>query len=435
MWGWPISISILTTLSTTTSPMRIHSPWHRSEDDVPIDGFVASEFRAVHDEFKRNFVERGERGAACAVYHRGTKVVDLWGGYRCIATRDQWQQDTLVLAFSATKGMAAAAMIVAYARGLFELDEAVASYWPEFAQVGKRDITVRQLLAHQAGLVALDQQLDPKILADLDRMAAILARQSPAWLPGERHGYHTLTLGWYQSELLRRVDPQHRSLGQFFFDEIAQPLGIEFYIGLPARVPERQVAVVQGFRRIALLGHLNSLPPKMVLAGIWPQSLVARSVRSLKLNNPAAIGSPTYRHVEIPSANGIGQARALARVYDALARGGRELGLSSRALHELFRPSQVPAAGTHDAIMKIDTRYDLGFSRPSRDMSFGATSSAFGCPGAGGSFAMGDPIEKLGFAYVTNHMGFRLFDDPREKAVRDACYRCLNALRDNRQVA
>jgi CubicO group peptidase (beta-lactamase class C family) len=415
--------------------MRIYPTRQRSADLPPIEGFVAPEFRAVREEFTRNFTERGERGAACALYHRGTKVVDLWGGYRCTATRDPWTQNTLVLTFSVTKGMAAAAMTVAYARGLFELDEPVATYWPEFAQAGKADITVRQLLAHQAGLVGLDQRLDCQILADHDRLAVILARQLPSWEPGRLHGYHTLTLGWYQSELLRRVDPQHRSLGQFFFDEIAQPLGIEFYIGLPAHISDRQLAVVPGFPRIALLGHLTTLPTKMVLSGIWPKSLVARSVRSLKLNNPAAVGNSSYRHVEIPSANGIGQARALARVYDALANGGKELGLSLRASHELLRSPQLPSAGTHDAIMKIDTRYNLGFSRPSRDMTFGGRASAFGCPGAGGSFAMGDPNDRLGFAYVTNHMGFQLFDDPREKAVRDACYRCLNSLRGTRQVA
>jgi CubicO group peptidase (beta-lactamase class C family) len=415
--------------------MRIRPRPKRSGDNVPIDGFVASEFHAVGEEFRRNFAERGERGAACAVYHRGTKVVDLWGGYRCTATREPWTQETMVLVFSATKGMAAAAMTVAHARGLFELDEAVAAYWPEFAQASKNDITVRQLLAHQAGLVAVDERLDATILADFDRLAKILARQSPAWLPGSRHGYHTLTLGWYQSELIRRVDPQHRSLGQFFQDEIARPLGVEFYIGLPEWISEQQVAVVPGFPRVALLGHLTTLPPKMVLAGIWPQSLVARSVRCLSFSNPATIGNQEFRKTEVPSANGIGQARALARIYDALASGGRELGLSSRTADELFSPPRVPETGTYDAILKIDTQYNLGFSRPSRSMSFGASTSAFGCPGAGGCFAMGDPDEGLGFAYVTNQMGFRLFDDPREKAVRDACYRSLTTVRSQRRVA
>ena len=415
--------------------MKIYPGRPRPGDDLHLAGFAAPEFHEVREEFARNFTARGERGAACAIYHRGTKVVDLWGGYRCASARKPWTQDTRVLVFSASKGMAAAAMTVAHAQGLFDLDEAVAAYWPEFSAAGKRDITVRQLLAHQAGLVALDCRLDAKLLANHDRMAEILARQVPAWRPGSRHGYHTLTLGWYQNELIRRVDPRHRSLGKFFHDEIARPLGVEFHIGLPASVPEEQLAVVQGFSRVAMLGHLNKLPPRMVLAGIWPQSLVARSVRCLNLSNPAKIGDPEFRQVEIPSANGIGQARALAKIYDVLAGGGHELGLSARTMGELVAPAHVPTMGTYDAILKIETLYRLGFSRPSRDMSFGSSDRAFGCPGAGGSFAMGDPDEGLGFAYVTNQMGFHLFDDPREKAVRDACYRCLAAIRNRRRVA
>jgi CubicO group peptidase (beta-lactamase class C family) len=408
----------------------------KSPGDSPtIHGYAVREFQLVREEFARNFTERGERGAACALFHRGHKVVDLWGGHRCSATCQPWTHDTMVLVFSVTKGMAAAAMTVAHASGLFELDEPVATYWPEFAQAGKGEITVRQLLAHQAGLVEVNQRLDCTILADRDQMAHILARQSPAWRPTTRHGYHTLTLGWYQSELIRRVDPYRRSLGQFFQDEIARPLGIKFYIGLPDSVPEQQVAVVPGFPRIAMLGHLNKLPPKMVLSGIWPRSLVARSVRCLSLSNPANIGCPKFRRIEVPSANGIGQARALARVYDVLANGGRELGLSSRTANELFSTPRIPQTGTYDAILKIDTRYSFGFSRPSRGMSFGTSSTAFGCPGAGGCFAMGDPDEGLGFAYVTNHMGFQLFDDPREKAVRDACYKCLSSLSNQRRVA
>jgi CubicO group peptidase (beta-lactamase class C family) len=402
---------------------------------VPIEGFASPEFQAVRREFERNFAARGERGAACAVYHRGAKVVDLWGGYRCVSTLAPWTPDTLVLVFSVSKGMAAAAMVVAHAQGLLELDLPVATYWPEFASAGKREVTVRQLLAHQAGLVSLDCRLDAALIADHDHMGEILARQSPAWRPGSRHGYHTLTLGWYQNELIRRVDPQRRSLGRFFHEEIAQRLGVEFYVGLPPSVPADRVATVKGFHRLALLGKFGKLPRKMVLAAIWPQSLVAKSVQCLPLANPASIGDSEFRRVEIPSANGIGQARALAKIYQTLASGGHELGLPERTLRELLAPTRPPRMGAYDAIFKIDTCYHLGFSRPSRDMAFGASSRAFGCPGAGGSFAMGDPDEGLGYAYVTNEMGFQLFDDPREKAVRDACYDCLAALKGRRRVA
>jgi CubicO group peptidase (beta-lactamase class C family) len=408
-------------------PMRRHPARGQLGDEIPLEGFVAPGFQPVLREFERNFRERGERGAACAIYHRGVKVVDLWGGYRCPDRLEPWAEGTLALVFSASKGMAAAAMTVAHARGLFDLEERVATYWPEFAGAGKREITVRQLLSHQAGLVTLHCRLSPGIIAEHDRMAQILARQPLAWRPGDVHGYHTLTLGWYQNELIRRVDPKGRSLGAYFRDEIARPLNVEFHIGLPSSVPDERVATVKGYRRIALLGNIHKPPPRMVLAGMWPQSLVAQSVRCLGFDNPASIGDLEFRRVEIPSANGIGQARALARIYEALASGGRDLGLTQGTFHELVAPAQAPRKGTQDAILKIDTRYHMGFSRPSRDMPFGASSRAFGCPGAGGTFAMGDPDEGLGLAYVTNEMGFRLFDDPREKAVRDACYESLAA--------
>jgi len=400
-----------------------------------IGGNVTPEFEQVRFEFERNFLDRGEQGAACTLFHRGVKVVDLWGGYRCTKTRKPWTEQTLSLTFSVTKGMAAAVMAVAHSRGLFDLDEAVATYWPEFAEGGKNQITVRQLLSHQAGLISTDRQLNPQQLADHDLLAKILAKQKPLWQPGTRHGYHTLTLGWYQSELLRRIDPQHRSLGTFFQDEIAGPLGIEFYIGLPGSVAPQRVSTIQGFPRVALVAHLNQLPPRMVLAGIWPWSFVAKSIRVLRISNPSDMNNPEYRGVEIPSANGIGQARAVARVYEVLARGGKELGITASTWQEMIAPAIAPQRGTQDAILKIDTEYSFGFSRPSGAFRFGADGSAFGSPGAGGSFGMADPTEQLGFAYLTNKMGFRLFDDPREKAVREACYASLAAIRERRVAA
>ena len=405
------------------------------QDWPPIAGDVTPEFEQVRIEFERNFLDRGEQGAACTIYHQGLKVVDLWGGYRCIRTRKPWTEQTLSLAFSVTKGMAAAVMAVAHSRSLFDLDEAVVAYWPEFAEGGKHQITVRQLLSHQAGLIAVHKRLDPLFLADQDLMAKIIARQKPQWKPGTRHGYHTLTLGWYQNELIRRIDPQRRSLGVFFQDEIAGPLGIEFYIGLPASIDTERISKIEGFHRLSVLGHLNQLPLSMVLAGIWPWSLVAKSIRVLPITNPAEIGRSEYRDVEIPSANGIGQSQAIARVYDVLARGGKELGIKASTWQELVAPAISPRLGNRDAILKIDTSYSFGFSRPSSAFKFGINSKAFGCPGAGGSFGMADPTEQLGFAYLTNKMGFRLFDDPREKAIRDACYASLAAIREKRSAA
>lgn len=407
----------------------------RNGDYPPIEGNAAPEFEKVRREFERNFSARGEQGAACAVFYRGVKVVDLWGGYRCTRTREPWREDTLALVFSTTKGIAAAVMAVAHSRGLFDLDARVADYWPEFSQLDKQHITVRQLLAHQAGLVSIDAPLDPQIIASHDAMAELLARQRPAWLPGDRHGYHTLTLGWYQNELLRRVDPKRRSLGVFFQEEVARPLGLKFYIGLPSSVAEEQLAVTEGFNRRSVLWHLDSLPLGFVMAAVWPQSLAAKSISRPQLRNPAELGGPKYRGVEIPSANGIGQARAIARLYSVFAGDGRELGIGEATRRELIAHASTPRRGTWDVILKLDTRYGFGFSRPSGALRFGSDNSAFGAPGAGGSFGMADPTAQLGYAYVTNKMGFHLFDDPREKAVRDACYTCIGELTGSKRVA
>ena len=179
-------------------------------------GAVAPGFEEVRAEFERNFAERGEIGAAVAAYWRGEKVVDLWGGRRTPSGDEPWNEDTMVVVNSTTKGLAAMTIAVANSRGWIDYDAPVAEYWPEFAQNGKGAITVRQLLSHEAGLVWIDEPLRFEDLRDLDHVARVLARQKPAWEPGTRHGYHAMTIGLYMQELIRHVDPAHRTLGRFF---------------------------------------------------------------------------------------------------------------------------------------------------------------------------------------------------------------------------
>ncbi|HYE03619.1 MAG TPA: serine hydrolase domain-containing protein, partial [Phycisphaerales bacterium] len=254
---------------------------------VPIGGVVEPGFEAVRRVFLENFSARGEVGAACCVYWRGRAVVDLWGGWRDRARRAPWERDTLALVFSATKGMASAAMAVAHARGLFELDEPVARSWPDFAQGGKARVTVRQLMDHQAGLAAVRTRLTPGLLADPESLGRALACERPCWDPGARHGYHGLTLGWYQSELLRRVDPRGRTLGRYFAEEVAAPLGAEFYIGLPGAIDPDRLAAIVPFRPWHLLLHMNTLPARAVLAALTPGSLTRRSFFNPRLRTPA----------------------------------------------------------------------------------------------------------------------------------------------------
>jgi CubicO group peptidase (beta-lactamase class C family) len=390
-----------------------------------LQGEVSPGFEEVASEFEKNFAQREEVGAACAVYHEGRKVVDLWGGYRDREALAPWERDTLVLVFSATKGISALTVALAHSRGLIAYDEKVATYWPEFAQNGKENVTVRQLLGHQAGLCAIDEPLNPQVLADLDAVASILARQRPAWEPSTRHGYHHLSLGLYEGELIRRTDLQHRSLGRFFQDEIATPLGLEFYIGLPSEVTHSKVATIEGFTALQMLLHMNTMPAGMVLGYMNPRSLTRRTFGNPKLRSPSDFNRPEYRRVELPAGNGIGQVRSMAKAYGVFAAGNHELGIDEDTLKALTAPPTPPSLGSRDEVLKTDMSYSLGFNRPSKAFRFGSSGKTFGTIGAGGSFGFADPQAQVGFAYAPNKMGFHLWDDPREKALRDAVYRCL----------
>ncbi len=392
---------------------------------APLQGAVEPGFEPVREAFARNFAERGEVGAACAAYRHGELVVDLWGGLRDRGSRAPWVEDTLVLVFSATKGLSAMAMAVAHARGLFDLDERVAAYWPEFAQQGKAQVTVRRLLAHQAGLCAVDIPLTPHLLGDFDALAEVLACQRPAWEPGTRHGYHALTLGFYEGELLRRVDPAHRSLGRFFRDEVARSLGVEFHIGLPAEIPESRLAKVEMFGPLWLLRGLDRDSWRVLLAMLTPGSLTRRAFANPKVRRPEEFAAPSFRSVEFPAVGGYGVVRDIAKAYGVLATGGAALGLGSGTLAALRTPAPAPSRGTRDAVLLVDTRYAFGYLKPSPAFRFGSGEGAFGTMGAGGSFAFADPEAGVGFAYAMNRMGFHVWSDPRERALREALYRCL----------
>jgi CubicO group peptidase (beta-lactamase class C family) len=398
--------------------------------DVPPDlvvGDVAEGFGPVADEFRRNFAERGEIGAACVVYQDGRKVVDLWGGYRNGETREPWLDDTLVTVFSSTKGVASLAIAVAHSRGLIDYDEMVASYWPEFGRSGKADVTVRQLLSHQAGVAAIDRPLSVTDLADLDVVAGALADQAPAWVPGTRHGYHGISLGWYEGELIRRVDPAGRTLGTFFAEEIAAPLGIEFYIGVPNTVDAGRIAYIHGYRPMEMLLHLNAMPWRFVAGFLNPRSITARSFANPKiLAETGNYNRPDVRRLELPAANGTGQVRAIANAYGDVATGGEKLGLTASTLEALIRPAAPPSGGLRDVVLGVDSVFSLGYVKPFPRFRFGASGGqAFGTPGAGGSFGFADPETRIGFAYAMNRTGFYLWDDPREVALRDALYRTV----------
>lgn len=395
--------------------------------DVPagmIGGDVDEGYGPVADAFRRNFAERGEVGAACAVYRDGRPVVDLWGGYRDGRRRLPWERDTMVTVFSTTKGVASLAIAVAHSRGLLDYEAPVASYWPEFAANGKAEVTVRQLLSHQAGLAVIDKPLDLAVLANLDALAVILAEQRPAWEPGTRHGYHGISLGWYEGELLRRVDPGQRTLGRFFTEEIAKPLGIEFHIGLPNGVDSSRLAYVHAYRKWEMPLHMHQMPPPFVAGYLTPRSVTSRAFANPKvLSDLDGYNRMDVLRLELPAANGTGEVRAIARAYGAMAIGGQELGAVQETLDALENPARPPSGGLRDVVLRLDSIFSLGYVKPFPKFRFGtAAGRAYGTPGAGGSFGFADPDAGIGFAYAMNRTGFRLWDDPREVALRDALY-------------
>ncbi len=387
-----------------------------------VEGHVSPGFETVRQAFADNFVRRRELGSGCCAYYRGEKVVDLWGGIRNKQTGEPWEQDTMVIVHSATKGLAAMTLALAHSRGWLDYEQRVCAYWPEFAQHGKERVTVRQLLAHQAGLFVLDEPLDRSLVADLDRLALVLARQKPAWEPGTRQAYHGITLGFYESELLRRIDPHHRSLGQFFQDEIASPLGLDVYIRLPEDVPNTRLATMA---RPSLIELFQGFPLRLALDAMNRRSKISKALRGSEL--PHDEPRVYTRNLEVPSGGAVGTARAIARAYSVFATGGRELGLRPDTLDLLAAPAVPPARGFYDECMKFDgVQFSLGFMKSTTALPFGSARS-FGSPGAGGAMGFADPAEAVGYAYVTNRMGTRLTGDPRDVVLRDALYSAIRA--------
>jgi CubicO group peptidase (beta-lactamase class C family) len=387
-----------------------------------VEGHVSDGFEAVREAFVDNFARRHELGGACCAYYNGEKVVDLWGGVRNKLTGDPWERDTMAIVYSATKGLAAMTLAIAHSRGWLDYEERVCTYWPEFAQRGKVRIRVRHLLAHQAGLHLLDVAVDRSLAADLDRLAIVLARQRPAWQPGARQAYHAITLGYYQNELLRRIDPRRRSIGRFFQDEIATPLGLDVYIRLPEEIANSRLATMT---RPSLVAMLRGFPLRLALDALNRRSNISRALKGSEL--PHDEQHIYSRNLEVPSGGAVGTARAIARAYSVFATGGMELGLRRETLDLLAAPAVPPARGFYDECMKAHgIQFSLGFMKPTPALPFGSTSS-FGSPGAGGAMGFADPAAGIGYAYVTNGMGTRLTGDPRDAALREALYSCIPA--------
>ncbi|WP_313897036.1 serine hydrolase domain-containing protein [Streptomyces sp. GC420] len=376
-----------------------------------VRGTVAHGFEPVRDAFVRNFEVLGERGAAVAVYRDGRKVVDLWGGTADFDGTAPWAAGTAQVVRSATKGVAAAVPLLLHQRGRLDLDAPVGTYWPEYKTAGKERTRVRDLLSHRAGVPVLDRPLTPSEALDGVAGPLAVAAQAPVWEPGTDHGYHAMTYSWLLGELVLRVSG--RSMGRWMADEIARPLGLDLWVGLPAEEAHRVGRIGAVEPPPAPPGGLRlRAKPSVSEAYKDPDSLTRRAfgvIEPLPDEN-----DPVYRAAELPASGGVATARALARVYAAMigeVEGGPRL----------FAPATLTQARTEesagpDRVLVVNTRFGLGYMLhgPACPL-LGPTS--FGHPGRGGSLAFADPESGTAFGYVTNGMRKGVTADPRAQAL------------------
>ncbi len=412
--------------------------------EVAIGGTVAPGFEGVRDAFAANFADHGEVGAGFSLVVDGRTVVDLWGGVADAATGAPYTEDTLQLVFSSTKGATALCANLLAQRGDLDINAPVTTYWPEFAQGGKGDIPVRCLLGHQGGLPYIDAPLELSDLLAWDPAVEALAAMTPLWEPGTAHGYHAVTYGWLVGEVVRRITG--KSLGTFFADAVAGPLGLEFWIGLPDEQQGRVAPLTnRGLGRVdrpAEAAAAESEPgmaaenpvvePEegsgdlvaMVEQLLGPDSLLVKALGgavSLPFVGEGVFNRPDVRAAELPAANGVTNARSLARMYAATVGPVDDVSTGP-----LLTPEQVRAASTTqtsgaDLCLFFETTFGLGYMTASPFSPYGSVRS-FGHAGAGGSVGFADPENGLGFGYVMNRMMANLSGDPRSQSLVRAAY-------------
>ncbi len=387
-----------------------------------IDGYVAAGFEGVREAFAANFESHGEVGASFCLYHRGEKVVDLWGGLADPATGRPYEESTCQLVFSTTKGIVAIAANQLIDQGRLDPDAPVAEYWPEFAQAGKEDLPVRWLLCHKAGLPILDVNLTLDETLSWNPVVEALAAQAPIWEPGTQHGYHATTFGWLVGELIRRVSGQ--SVGTYVADHVARPLGVDLWIG----VPEERLGQVAPLVPIDLPDNENV---RMVIEQLLgPESLTGRALRTpcpelfggeAGTIDLSMFDDPRVLQAEIPAANGVANARALARVYAACI--GEVDGVRLLSDEQMARAIEPQTSGP-DAIMFFPTVLGLGFFLSSGFSSYGGP-RGFGHTGTGGSMGFADPDAGIGFGYVMNQLLPNMIGDVRTVGLTEAAYEAI----------
>jgi len=392
-------------------------------EDVQIEGEHDPRFERVRACFEDNFRELREQGAALAIHVAGHKVVDLWGGVRD-RSNVPWTQDTLVNVYSSTKGLAALCVQRLIDSGALDPDARVADYWPEFAQSGKSDVRLHTLLAHRAGLAALDELLPADAIYDQDRMARALAEQAPNWPLEEqeraRHGYHAQTFGFLLAELVRRSAGV--TIGQYLREQIAGPLDADAFIGLPESDDVRVARVTRALGEVAPPGEVD-------LGAVWkrePDSLTARAFTNPPAQ-PGAAQTRRWRAAELPSSNGHASALGLSRIYAAASGIGPQRAPRGIFSATLTERCTVEHASGEDVVLRVRTRFGPGLmlSQSEGTGRFGPNPRSFGHPGMGGSVGFADPDAHIGFGYVMNRAGGGILIDERPRRLIDALYACI----------
>ncbi len=358
-------------------------------------GSVHPKFERVRKAFEENFANDGEVGASCCVTHNGETVVDLWGGYADAARSKPWQKDTIVNVYSTTKTMTALTALLLADRGLIDFDAPVAKYWPEFAANGKAKVKVSHLMSHSAGLSGWKEPLAPKDLYDWEKATSLLAAQAPYWEPGTQSGYHAMTQGFLVGEVIRRASG--KSVGTVFREEIAGPLGADFYIGLPASEDAR-------------VAELIPPPPGTAIGDGTQSELLANMSRNPPID-VSVTKTRAWRGAEIPAAGGTGNARAVAEIHVILANGGVAKG--KRFMSEAgCRKALEPQVEGKDLILGVPAKFGLGFGLPGGMVPLPNPNSMF-WGGYGGSLVIIDMDARTTISYVMNKMAGTTTGDVR----------------------
>lgn len=381
-----------------------------------VQGHADDGYGAVADAFRENFESRGELGASFGLYVDGVQTVDLWGGVADNRATTSWDSGTLALVFSTTKGATAICVAKLVQDGRLSYDDSVAQHWPEFAAAGKHDITVGQMMSHQAGLIAVDDPISFDEIVAVTPVVESLQAQTPMWTPGTAHGYHALTYGWLAGELLARVDG--RRIGRFFAEEIAAPLGLDFWIGLP----EREDGRVARLRNGPAPSDPDELAAIVRIMGPGTNGYRAMWLDGrISMAGDNHFNSRAVRATEMPAANGVTNARSLARMYAATIGEVDGVRLLDRPTMNAARTQRVHGP---DLTLVDDTRFGAGFWLHDEGTPM-IQDGSFGHPGAGGSLGYANPELGIGYGYVMNQMGGGITGDPRTTALNDAVLACL----------